>query len=254
MNTDAIPENTQRKGSVDPQSSLHDESAEGVLEEHQNTERIPSSTETSNTVTSAVSSDKTAMPGLRTPLSYYHPLSSISLHFSTTSQRYDPHSSIDFLGVVLASSSKPKRASTGRRDFSTSVLVSDRSIFPQNVSAQIFRPWKSALPKASAGDVVLLRSMSVKGYKTSAKQRKVGLISTEDSAWCVWRFPSGETTPSAETNPAKTSYEAGEEDMTGPPVEIGEEERKEARKLRLWWKEEVRKFPKGDEPADSAAH
>ena len=105
----------------------------------------------------------------------------------------------------------------------------------------VFRPWKASLPTAGPGDVVLLRNFVVKSIKG-----RCSLLSAEYSAWCVWRFGgdndrcrrgNGTTPPWARGyNQDHEVTEAGVEEVKGPPVEIGSEEKVMVKKLRGWWR------------------
>ena len=108
------------------------------------------------------------------------------------------------------------------------------------VNVEVYRPWKATLPAAHVGDVILLRAFTVKSRK-----RQVYLLSTDSSAWCVWRY---EGAPAAEEDQSKpiwarkrlTGDVTAREEIKGPPVELGEEERAHAGQLRNWWYESVR--------------
>ncbi|KAF2753984.1 hypothetical protein EJ05DRAFT_541544 [Pseudovirgaria hyperparasitica] len=173
--------------------------------------------------------------GLRTSMSYYSPLLSIQGHLNGHT------ASLDVLALCLTINKRSMRTPKGARDYYTSFFITDTSIYPQRRNVQCFRPWKAALPETAPGDVVLLREMKVRGYKTKKGDSATGLYSGEGSAWCVWRFDE-----SAQDNKPiwAVKHDAGtrlgKEEIKGPPVEIGDDERKEARRLRQWWLEEVR--------------
>lgn len=147
--------------------------------------------------------------GLRTRLSYYTPLTQLLSHLNCL-----PPSTVDILAVVARATKPPERAAAGPRDYYTVLSVTDPASWPATTQVQVFRPWKAAVPVAETGDVVLLRGFGVKSRKGRA-----GLLSAEESAWCVWRFEVGRR----------------REEMKGPPVEIGVEEREVAGGLRGWW-------------------
>jgi len=189
--------------------------------------------------------------GLRTPLSYYTPLTHMYQHLNSTS------STVDILAVVTRASKPPERAKAGAKDYYTVLSVSDRTHFPKRTQIQIFRPWKGVLPVAERGDVVLLR-----GFSVISNKAKPALRSNDSSAWCVWRFddhPSlssfkdkGKAKEDDKKKPAwakRLSGGAGgspfgryvfagmgREEVKGPPVELGAEEREEVSRLRDWWK------------------
>ena len=167
----------------------------------------------------------TSLPGLRTPLSYFAPLSSLPSHFST---------SISIL-AILVSSTKPERAKKGPRDYTMTLRLSDPSLHQQqssqapppstpylkasqtsltSVTAMLFRPHHSALPTIrQPGDAILLRN-----FKATSLKGKIGLTSTESSAWAVFQSDKG-----------------WEPSVQGPPVEFGPEERAYASGLGRWW-------------------
>jgi len=98
----------------------------------------------------------------------------------------------------------------------------------------VFRAWKAALPRAVAGDAVLLKCVEVVGLRGGG----AGVRSTEGSAWCVWKGQAVAKPAGGEAEkPAWARRDTSEavEEVSGPPVEIGAEEREEARQLRDWW-------------------
>lgn len=140
--------------------------------------------------------------GLRTALSYYAPLSTLLSHFNNpTSVLAIVHS----FGAIAQSISGP-------RDYHQSIYLTD----PSSVScpltwARIFRPTESAFPNLIQGDAILLRNFKVQGF-----QNRIGLLSTNSSAWAVFRQDT-------------------DVQVRGPPVEFGPEERSFARALWNWW-------------------
>ena len=146
--------------------------------------------------------------GIRTATAYYVPLSTIDEYFKQT---------IDVLAVV-AHATAPERAPRGRRDFHQTLSLLDPSLHdrrpeaPDMVSAQVFRPVRKTLPLPPEGAVLLLRD-----FKTVILGGKMGLTSTDSSAWAVFKGPGEEAV------------------MGGPPVEFGEEEESVAQDLRDWW-------------------
>ncbi|KAL8969982.1 MAG: hypothetical protein Q9183_001730, partial [Haloplaca sp. 2 TL-2023] len=154
--------------------------------------------------------------GLRTSHAYYAPLSTLSSHFgsqtSTTS-------------IVLGATA-PSRASSGPRDFSTTIFLTDPSSLSHNNNktnsfeplspapaftlATIFRPVRASLPRpCPAGSVLLLRN-----FKVQHTARAPSLISTADSAWALFVPPS-----------PHHHHPTSEPVISGPPVEFGPEER-----------------------------
>lgn len=140
--------------------------------------------------------------GLRTALSYYAPLSTLLSHFNNpTSVLATVHS----FNAITQSKSGP-------RDYHQSLYLTD----PSSVScpltwARIFRPNELAFPNLIQGDAILLRNFKVQSF-----QNRVGLLSTNSSAWAVFRQDT-------------------EVQVRGPPVEFGPEERSFARALWNWW-------------------
>lgn len=198
--------------------------------------------------------------GLRTKQSYYTPLSSLSSSLNYPSSSQD--AGVDVLALVIRDTSAPKRAESGPRDWQTVLSITDPSLFiwkaeeggsgevaesqaataspTRRIQVQIFRPWKSALPQAEKGDVVLLRNFAVRSRKG-----KVFLMSGEASAWVVWRFgarrpaeaaPPGVAAKYAWMRKESAEERLGMEECKGPPVEVGDEERDEVQRLREWWK------------------
>lgn len=143
-----------------------------------------------------------APSGLRTALSYYAPLATLLSYFSNlTSVLATVHS---FTPIT--------RSISGPRDYHQSLYLTD----PSSVScpltlAQIFRSNETAFPNAIQGDAILLRNFKVQSF-----QNRVGLLSTNSSAWAVFRQDT-------------------EVRVRGPPVEFGPEERSFARGLWNWW-------------------
>lgn len=150
--------------------------------------------------------------GVRTQTSYYSPLSSLDGLLNRASQ--SPEATIDIIAIVSSPSSNPQRAKTGPRDYNTLLHVMDLSSPTVEVQVQIFRPFKLSLPIAETGDVILLRHFQVK-----SRLRRPFMLSGEGSAWHVWRH----------------SRHKMQEDCRGPPVEIGDGEQQQAKKLRAWW-------------------
>lgn len=140
--------------------------------------------------------------GFRTSLAYYAPLSTLHSHFNAL---------ISVLAIVR-SSTPPKRANSGPRDFYNSLSLTDPSSASSSpITAQIFRPKEVAFPATNPGDAILLRNFKVQSFNG-----RFGLLSTDSSAWAVFR--SGEDVQ-----------------VRGPPVEFGAEERGFARGLGRWW-------------------
>lgn len=140
--------------------------------------------------------------GLRTALSYYAPLSTLLSHFN------NPTSVL----ATVHSFSAISQSISGPRDYHQSVYLTD----PSSVScpltwARIFRPNELAFPNLVQGDAILLRNFKVQSF-----QNRIGLLSTNSSAWAVFRQDT-------------------DVQVRGPPVEFGPEERSFARALWKWW-------------------
>ena len=143
-------------------------------------------------------------PGFRTNLSYFVPLATLPSHFATT---------VDILAIAL-SSTPVTRATSGPRDYNQALYITDPSSSAlQNsiTTAQIFRPNNRCFPLVEKGDAFLLRNFKVQPF-----QRHLSLLSTESSAWAVFR-------------------KGADVQIRGPPVEFGAEERGFARGLWDWW-------------------
>ncbi|KAI5241103.1 hypothetical protein E4T42_08127 [Aureobasidium subglaciale] len=196
-----------------------------------------------------------ASQGTSTALSYFTPLAALHEHLNQQS------SLIDLVVVCTTFNTTAERAKSGPKDYYTTFRIVDQPLHDYNVASQgksevpevkdvgveIFRPFKQSLPKASPGDVVLLR-----GFVVRSRGHKNYLLSTAASGWCVWRYDKSVSTALDYDGPAEeddrpvwarkgTSQRVGEdgvrEEMTGPPVEIGDEEREKVTMVRTWWEE-----------------
>ncbi|MCJ1286062.1 hypothetical protein MMC26_005404 [Xylographa opegraphella] len=144
--------------------------------------------------------------GFRTQFSYFAPLSTIEQHYNST---------VDVLATVV-SSTKASRAIKGPRDYNQTVYITDSSSslgdsIPSYTTAQIFRPYKQALPVLQTGDALLLRN-----FKVQMQKHEPMLLSTEYSAWAVFRKDT-------------------DVQIHGPHVEFGDEEAGFAETLTEWW-------------------
>lgn len=140
--------------------------------------------------------------GLRTALSYYAPLSTLLSHFNNLTS----------VLATIHSFNAITRSISGPRDYHQSLYLTD----PSSVScpltlARIFRSNELAFPSVIQGDAILLRNFKVQSF-----QNRVVLLSTNSSAWAVFRQDT-------------------EVQVRGPPVEFGPEERSFARALWNWW-------------------
>jgi hypothetical protein len=146
-------------------------------------------------------------------------------------------SDIDILAIVYRATSDPVRAERGPRDYFTKFRITQPGFWPNTTLVTVFRAWKEALPRAAAGDAVLLRVVDVIGLRGGG----AGLKSNEGSAWCIWKTELVPDKSEQGQKPAwaiKTMTDGVMEEVCGPPVEIGKEERDEAERLRKWWKME----------------
>lgn len=188
----------------------------------------------SSNASSATATPKPSI-GLSTPLAYYTPLRDLSFFLNRSSQ-YHSTDKPDILALVTSDSTPPTRAKKGPRHYSTNVHITDLSIFPHTTTVNIFRPYESALPIAHKGDVILLRAFAVKSAK-----RQVGLISAEDSAWCVWRWGK----PCWGMRKGSFGEVRAREEVRGPEVERGEGEWREVETLREWYTDVVEEKLRG---------
>lgn len=159
--------------------------------------------------------------GLRTNLSYYAPLSALASSFNTL---------VDTLSIVI-SASQPIRAKSGARDYHTTIQLTDRSRAGRTTSAQIFRKYKRAIPRPVEGDVMLLRN-----FKVCAFNHTMMIQSVNSSSWAV--FDQGKA------DSMKT---------TGPPVEVGDEEKDHVTELRKLYVEGVVVAPETAIPTSRAS-
>jgi hypothetical protein len=159
--------------------------------------------------------------GLRTRNTYYTPLSHILAQVNRQKAHGFDDTSIDILAVATTAPAKPKRAKDGAKNMFTTFRVTQPGLHPQTVGVTLFRAKGNSLPKASKGEVVLLKGL----HSVTLNKGGVGLQSGEDAAWCVWR-PDG----------AKGRRGRWVEEVKGPAVEVGDEERAEVVKLRDWFR------------------
>ncbi|PWY86438.1 hypothetical protein BO94DRAFT_517539 [Aspergillus sclerotioniger CBS 115572] len=144
-------------------------------------------------------------PGLRSKHSYFSPLATLIDHFNALT---------DTISVV--SEVRPAiRATSGKKDYILTFGLTDPSLAGTILYAQIFRPYKTALPSLEEGDAILLRNFTVKSFKHS-----MTLASVNTSAWAVFTASQ----PDAH--------------IDGPPVEYGPEEQSYATDLRQWYQED----------------
>jgi hypothetical protein len=176
---------------------------------------------------------KKQVAGIATAHTYFTKLASLEKRVN------EQNGAVDVLAIVADSTKEPGRAKGGPRDYYTIFKIMDPSIpIPSPVRVEVFRPWKAVLPAADVGDVILLR-----GFVVKSRKRQPYLLSTDSSAWCVWRF--AEHTDDVgnvvvreadrTVRARRMSHIDVREEVKGPPVEYGFAEKEEARKLRDWW-------------------
>ncbi|GAD96848.1 hypothetical protein NFIA_038740 [Paecilomyces variotii No. 5] len=144
--------------------------------------------------------------GLRSAHSYFAPLATLFDLFNSV---------IDTISVVAETSPVP-RSTSGPRDQFLTLQLTDPSMAGTTLSAQIFRPDKTALPAVEEGDVILLRNFKVRTFNHSMM-----LLSTDTSAWAVFNSGADEARATA-----------------GAPVEHDPEEHSYADSLREWYRED----------------
>lgn len=201
-----------------------------------------------------------ASQGTSTSLSYFHPLTAVGKFLNQPC-------TVDVLAVSTSASTSPEQAKSGRKDFYAILHVIDPSLQEYNdlkqqstgkkggddMRVECFRPWKASLPTTDAGDVVLLRNFVVKSQK-----HRTYLMTGETSSWCVWRFSASASEEQDSTEEAlkpvwakKRRASSVKEEIKGPPMDIGSEEREKATELRRWW--EGLKASEGDMAEKAAA-
>jgi hypothetical protein len=177
--------------------------------------------------------------GLSTPLAYYTPLKDL-VYFLNRSSQFHSSSNPDILGLVTCDSTPAVKATKGRRDWNTTLHVTDLSLHPATTTVQVFRSYQNALPVAQKGDIVLLRAFGVKSLN-----RAPMLVSADESSWCVWRF--GKPVWGAK---GVWGEMRAREEVNGPEVERGEGEWIEVDRLRKWYDVEVKEAA-GDDKAET---
>jgi Telomeric single stranded DNA binding POT1/CDC13 len=188
--------------------------------------------------------------GFTTPHSYYPSLMSLPDHF---------HGVVEILAVATTTTKQPQRAKSGPKDFFISLKLADFSCDADDtISVQLFRPYKNALPSCERGDILLLRGMKVQTRRSLGSRGKsqgkksvdgMMLLSTESSAWAVFKFSGVDSISTANERPKSTDSNTRSPakrslpkklyiQINGPPLEFGPEERAYARGMNKWWIEE----------------
>ncbi|KAI4843642.1 hypothetical protein E4T45_08516, partial [Aureobasidium sp. EXF-8846] len=124
-----------------------------------------------------------ASQGTSTSLSYFTPLAGLHQHLNQQS------SLIDIVAICTTATKTAEQAKSGPKDYYTSFRVVDQPLHEYNTASQdteggmvkdvkveVFRPFRQSLPKASPGDVVLLR-----GFVVRSRNHKNYLLSTAAS-------------------------------------------------------------------------
>ena len=162
-------------------------------------------------------------PGLRSKLSYFAPLASLSDNFNTL---------IDTISIVYDASAVSQSLS-GKRDYLLTLHVTDPSMAGATVPAQIFRPFEEALPRVREGDAILLRD-----FRVGAFNHAMCLVSVDVSAWAVFTDGHSLEGQNNKGQEAQAQIQAQKMEITGPPVEYGLEENSYATDLRQWYHED----------------
>jgi hypothetical protein len=168
--------------------------------------------------------------GLSTPLAYYTPLNALT-YFLNRSSQFHTSSNPDVLSLVTSGTTPPQRSTKGRKDWTTTLHITDVSTYPSTTTVNIFRPYQNALPAADTGDVILLRAFAVKSLN-----RHPTLTSADESSWCVWRYAK----PVWGAKRSAYGELRAREEVKGPVVERGEGEWREVEKIRGWFVGRVR--------------
>lgn len=223
-------------GSLVTQEHLTMSAAEGEPHHNTITTDVASVSASEHSVQSASDAEleatKIAKPsiGLSTPIAYYTPLKDLP-YFLNRSSAFHSAGSPDILALVTTPSTPPTRASKGPKHHTTTLHITDLSMYPSQTTVQVFRAYANALPVAEPGDVVLLRGMSVKSLN-----RHACLVSADESAWCVWRYGK----PLWGKKRGAYGEMKSREEIKGPVVERGEGEWAEVEKIRGWYVDVVK--------------
>lgn len=189
--------------------------------DHLESERLAALAMSTNDI-SSTSNENQILPvtqvGMTTPLEYYARLNALNEYYNQL---------VDVTAACVVDSVTPERAKFGPKDFFTTIFLADPSIQDPGttITAQIFRPRKTALPTVSRGDIVLLRR-----FKVQTQSHKPILLSTDESAWAVYKIdPSSGKNGPADTTVTEPPI------VSGPPIEYGPFEGDNATRLLQWW-------------------
>ncbi|ETN44676.1 uncharacterized protein HMPREF1541_10346 [Cyphellophora europaea CBS 101466] len=177
---------------------------------------------------SSLKGKKAAVPSATsTALAYYPSLASLNEYYGQA---------VDIIAVCTDSTSKPAQAKSGPRDWHVSFRIIDAGAQSEDpkVAVQIFRPYRSALPAAHPGDVVILRS-----FKVQTVKHRWTLLSTDASAWAVFK-----------SNVESRSM-FDKVVMTGPELEYGRGEIAQVKHLLQWWSAEGQARYSTSSPAEA---
>ena len=163
--------------------------------------------------------------GLSTLVAFYTPLKELTFFLNRSSQ-FHTASNPDVLALVTSGTTPATRATKGRKDWSTSLHITDASTWPAVTTVNVFRGYQNALPLADAGDVILLRAFAVKSLN-----RHPTLTSADESSWCAWRYKK----PVWGKKKGAFGEVRAREEVRGPVVEMGEGEWAEVERLRVWF-------------------
>ena len=224
--------------------------------------------------TSLPASSHPSSLGLRTSYAYYTPLASLPTLLNALPTA---HPSVLGLARTPSrpperAASGPKDWFT---QFSITDPASHEN--RQSIMVRVFRPFRAALPQVEEGDPVLLREFDVRGRKGqilcvsgeasawcvwrmqvqqdhaasssgkggSPDAKRKGRRKAESQGGSqgakeipMWTRRTNETGFTVWEKDKEGDDVLGREEITGPPVEFGDEERDAARALREWWIEE----------------
>jgi len=210
----AFPEDT----SEEPEKTTQELDTQETAQQEPST---PTQPQNGATLPTTVQPASSPVAGLRTTKAYYTPLAHIAAQVNRQKSLAFDDTSLDILAVAVSAPTKAKRAKDGPRNHFTTLRVTQPGLHPRTMGVTLFRGKQSALPRVSKGEVVLMSGLSAVALNGGG----VGLQSGEGAAWCVWRREK-----------QRGKEVAWVEEVKGPAVEVGEDERAEVLKLREWWR------------------